>query len=294
MRALRAGLASIRRAPLVQLVTVLTVAVTFLLVGMLRLVGTNLGRAARSFGEGVQATVYLEDGISPVRVKKIADALVHMPGVAAVHTVDNHTAWERLRKSLGERESLLDGVEPELLPTSLEVSFTDGLAGAARLRHELNQLRQAPGVEDLELMGDWVDRLLIAERMLRVGSMLLGALVGIACLHVVAATIRLGVYARREEIEILKLVGATDGFVRGPFLVEGALQGLLGAAIALGLLYGLYRLAAPTIEHSLGAMLAAVPLRYLPPTEIVAALAAGVLIGLVGSRFAVGSHMRGA
>src|SRR5579883_2663308 len=98
-----------------------------LFVGMARLAALNLGRLARGWGDGVQVTVYLEDGVSPAREKRIADAVVALPGVADVKLVDSHEAWLRLRKSLGDRAALLDGVEDGLLPASMEVSFKDGL-----------------------------------------------------------------------------------------------------------------------------------------------------------------------
>jgi cell division transport system permease protein len=292
VRAFRAGLASIRRAPLVQFIAVSTVAVAFLLVGLLRIAGTNLDRLAKSFGQGVQVTVYLEDAVSAARTKKIADAIVHLPGVAAARVVDSTEAFERLRQSLGDRGGLLEGVDPGLLPVSIEVSFRDGLAGAARLRGDFDQIKQSPGVEDVEQMGDWVDRLLAAERLLRLGALILGGLVALACLHVVHATIRLGIFARREEIEILRLVGATDRFVRAPYLVEGALQGLTGAALGLGILYTLFRAAAPVLERALGAALTAVRLGFLGPREVLLGLAAGAFIGMAGSNLALSRHAR--
>ena len=107
----------------------------------------------------------------------------------------------------------------------------------------------------------------------------------------VASTIRLGVFARREEIEILKLVGATDGFVKAPFLVEGAIQGLVGAALALLTLYALYRAGAPSIERSLGATLLSIQMSFLGPYELCAAVLVGGALGLAGSNLAVNRHV---
>lgn len=293
LRAVAAGLSAMRRTPLVQGVAVGTIAVALLFVGLVRIAALNLGRMARSWGDGVEVTVYLEEGISPVREKRIAEALARLPGVAAVKGIEGHQAWERLRQSLGERGGLLDGVEDGLLPSSLEVSFTRGLAGAVELRPELERLRRTPGVEDVEMMGDWVDRLVAAERLLSLAALVLGVLVAVACLYVVGATIRLGVYARRDEIDVLKLVGASDGFVKAPFLVEGALQGTAGAGLALGLLYLLHRVASPMLERTLGEALCAVRLSFLGPREVAAAFVIGGMLGLVGSSLAVGRHVRG-
>lgn len=291
-RAIRGALASFRHAPLVQAVAIGTVAVSLLLVGLVRLLAVNVEQMAESWGRGVEVIVYLEDGAAPPRVKKIADAVSRLPGVASVGIVDGKEAYARLRRSLGDRGALLEGVEESLLPTSLEVTLRDGLLGAQKLAPEFERLRKAPGVEEVELMGDWVDRLVATARLLRLGGLFLAALVGIACLYVVSSTIRLGVFARRDEIEILKLVGATDGFVKAPFLVEGMIQGMVGAQLALGMLYGLFRAAAPHVQSTLGAALCATPLRFLSLPECAAAVCLGAALGLVGSNLAVDRHVR--
>jgi len=292
LRALQAGFQAIRRAPLVQAVAIGTVAVSLLLVGIVRLAAINVDLLAGSWGRDVEVIVYLEDGISPARARKIADAVARLPGVTGVREVAGKEAYERLRRSLGDRGVLLDGIEEAMLPASLEVSLQGGLAGAIRLQPELERLRRAPGVEEVERMGDWVDRLVAAARLLRLGGVVLALLVGMACLYVVSSTIRLGVFARREEIEILKLVGATDGFVKGPFLVEGAVQGVVGALLANLLLFGLFRATSPHIQSALGSALLSTPLQFLPWTELCAWVLAGAAIGIVGSNVAVSQHVR--
>lgn len=290
-RALIAGLHAIRRAPFEQAVAVGTIAVALLLAGMLRLLGENAARMAEGWGRGVQMTVYLEDAVTPMRARQIAETLARLPGVERVKLIESKEAYARLKKSLGDRADLLDGVEETMLPSSIEVALTDGITEVVRVHPAFERLRHIPGVEDVELMGDWVERVNAIVGLVRGASLLLGLLVGAACLYIIASTIRLGVFARRDEIEILKLVGATDGFVKAPFLVEGVLQGLSGAALALALLYALFRAVAPSVEHTLGSALCAAPLRFLPLHEVAAALGVGAALGLCGSAFAVGRHV---
>ena len=292
LRSLSAGLAAIRRAPLVHAVAVGTVAVSLLLVGIVRLAAVNVDRLADSWGRDVEVLVYLEDGVPPARVRKIAEAVGKLPGVTGVKLIDGKEAYARLRHSLGDRGALLDGIEESLLPASLELRLKDGIAGVVRLQPELERLRRAPGVEEVQAMGDWVDRLMAAARLLRLGGVVLGLLVGMACLYVVSSTIRLGVFARREEIEILKLVGATDGFVKGPFLVEGAIQGTIGAVLASLLLWGVFRVTAPHVESALGSALLATPLAFLPWGELAATVLVGGALGVIGSNVAVSQYVR--
>jgi cell division transport system permease protein len=292
LRTLRRGLAGARRNPLIQLVAVGTIALSLLLVGAVELAASNVARLASGWGGDVQMTVYLEDGILPQRTQQLAGALEKLPGVERVRTVDSREAYARLRRSLGARAALLDGVEESFLPASIEVALKPGVADVIRAHPAFERLRHAAGVEDVDLMGDWTARLRAIETLLRQAALAVGLLVLCACLYIVGSTIRLGVFARRDEIEILKLVGATNGFVKGPFLVEGALQGALGTALAGGLLYGLYRLAQPRVEGALGDLLAAGPLTFFQPRELLCAVAAGALLGLVGSAVALGRYVK--
>jgi len=292
MRAVGRGLRGVRQNPLIQLVAIGTIALTLLLVGTVELTAANVAHLARGWAGDVQMTVFLDDGTKSERAQKIAGALGKLPGVTSVRFVEPHEAYQRLQRSLGSRADLLDGVEDGFLPASIEVALKPGVADVIRAHPAFERLRHAPGVEDVELVGDWVQRLRAVESLLHELGIGVGLLVLFACLYVVGSTIRLGVFARRDEIEILKLVGATGGFVKAPFLVEGLLQGLCGTLLASGLLYGLFRLARPRIEATLGGMLAAGPLTFFRPTELAIAVALGALLGLTGSALALGRYVK--
>ncbi|MCA1663091.1 MAG: permease-like cell division protein FtsX [Myxococcales bacterium] len=285
-------LAGARDKPLIQLVAVGTIALSLLLVGAVELTALNVRQLSRGWGGDVQMTVYLEDGVTAARAQKVAAALGKLPGVAAVRTVDAHEAWTRLRRSLGARADLLDGVEDGFLPSSIEVALKPGVAEVLRAHPAFERLRHTAGVEDVELMGSWASRLRDLEHLLSVASWAVAALVLCACLYIVGSTIRLGVFARRDEIEIWKLVGATNAFVKAPFLVEGGLQGALGTGLAVALLYALYRLASPRVELLLGGWLASGPLGFFTPLQLAVAIAAGALLGLCGSALALGRYVK--
>ncbi len=280
-----------RAKPLIQVVAVGTIALSLVLVGVVELAALNVRKLARNWGADVQMTVYLEDGVTPARAQKITAALAKLPGVVAVRTVDAHEAWQRLSRSLGARADLLDGVEEGFLPTSIEVALKPGVAEVLRAHPAFERLRHTAGVEDVELMGDWTARLRDVERLLATAGWAVAALVLCACLYIVGSTIRLGVFARRDEIEIWKLVGATNGFVKAPFLVEGGVQGALGTGLAVALLYGLFRLAAPHVEVLLGGWLASGPLGFFTPMQLTVAIAGGTLLGLCGSAVALGRYV---
>ncbi|HEY2745939.1 MAG TPA: permease-like cell division protein FtsX [Polyangia bacterium] len=291
-RSLLRAWAGARDKPLIQLVAVGTIALSLLLVGVVELTALNVKRLSAGWGGDVQMTVYLEDGVTPARAGKVAAALGKLPGVVGVRMVDAHEAWTRLRRSLGARADLLDGVEEGFLPASIEVALKPGVAEVLRAHPAFERLKHTAGVEDVELSGNWAARLRDLERLLSLAGWAVAALVLCACLYIVGSTIRLGVFARRDEIEIWKLVGATNGFVKAPFLVEGGVQGALGTALAAALLYGLYRLASPRVEAVLGGWLASGPLGFFSPADLGIAIIFGALLGLCGSALALGRYVK--
>src|SRR5207248_8254283 len=186
-------------------------------------------------------------------------------------------ALSRLRVDLGDLSGSLEGLSQNPLPPSLEVTPREPLPPVG-LRVLAAQLSQLPGVQEVEFGREWLDKLEALGRGLR--AFAAGALVVVlgAALLVVANTIRLAVYARRDEIEIMKLVGATDGYVRAPFLMEGALQGVLGAGVGVGAVLAAQHLLLPHASQAFAAA-AGVGAPHLLPAHAAALLAAGALVG---------------
>jgi cell division transport system permease protein len=211
------------------------------------------------------------------------------PIVASTRHISSKQAYDRLKESLGNRSSLLEGVERDFLPASIELGLQQ--ARSEEIRPILALLKTSPIVEEVDHVGRWVSRLGALASLLRFAGLAIALIVCLACLYIVGSTIRLGVFARRDEIEILKLVGATNRFVRAPFLIEGTLQGLAGAAVACALLYVIFQLAAPRVEELMAAALSRVELSFLTPIQLVCGVGAGALLGLLGSRLAVGRYV---
>ncbi len=294
LRALGYGLAralrGAARRPLVSILSTGAIAVSLLLVGLVGLAAANVARLTARWDRGVQMVVYLEDGVTPERARGIGEVLAALQAVERVDYVPADVAQQRLEEALGSRRELLEGVETGFLPASLEVRLGGGVRGVAAASPVIERLRRTPGVEEVEFLGDWVERLSALLSALRAAALVLALLVGGACAYVIGGTIKLGMYARRDELEILRLVGATDGFIELPLVVEGALHGTVGAGLALGLLYSVYRLGAPALERMLSGAAVGLELAFFPPPIIAASLCAGLLLGVAGSWLAVGRH----
>ncbi|PID39326.1 MAG: hypothetical protein CSA65_09530 [Proteobacteria bacterium] len=284
------ALRGMRRSPLIQLASVGALAVALLLIGLAALGSINLDRLARHWGSGRELTVFLHPQTAESRIAALERLLRGRAEVGKVNRVSSKQAHARLKASLGDQRQLLDNISASLLPPSLEVELVKA-SSSASLAPLLALLRSAPGVEEVEYLGRWAERLGGIVHVARDGSLIIALIVALACLYVVAMTIRLGVFARRDEIEIQRLVGATSAFVRAPFLIEGFVQGLVAAGIALAALYALFDWAAPAVEGALGAVLSQLSLVFLGPQQLLLGILGGALLGLFGSGLALGRYM---
>lgn len=278
------------RAPLPSLVSVLTISLS-LFIGASFVLGLLAARALlTSWGAQASVTLYLDKSTTDDRARSLAQQIrAEQPDVDVAY-VDRAMALSRLRVELGDLAGSLDGLSQNPLPPSLEIIPRRTLppTGVRMLAGELGRL---PGVAEVDYGREWLDKLEALARGLRVfGTGALVAVLG-AALLVVANTIRLAVYARRDEIEIMKLVGATDGYVRAPFLIEGSLQGLLGAALALGAVVAVQRWLLPRASQAF-AFAAGISAPTVSPAHWAGMLGVGAVVGLFGSWLAVARFLR--
>jgi cell division transport system permease protein len=273
----------------VQVLAASTIAVCLLLLGTAVLLWQNARGVTHAWGIDVPLTVYLRDAVSDGEAEELAARLRALPQAARVEVVRPAVALERLRDGLGGQQGLLEGIEPDTLPRSIEVIFRSEVDPAVGLVIA-QELEPHPAVDEVAVAGTWAaqaSEFLATLRWLAVG---IGALVSVACIAIVWSTIRLGVFARRAEIQILRLVGGTDAFVRGPFLVEGMLQGAAGAAAALGLLQLGFDLVRDRLEAGLSLVFAAGAIRGFTASEWAVGLMLGALLGALGSSAAVARY----
>lgn len=287
---LRRGLQGMRESPLVQLFAISTTGVCMLLLGGIMLAWVNVHACIDAWGIDVPITIYLEDEVDPADVNGLVGKLEAIPGVTRVDDIEPEAAMQRLVAGFGRDEAWLEGVEPEMFPRTLEVFFAvpvDADVGEALEE----RLRGFELVEDVARAGAWAAE---ADTLLRTLARLAGGaalLVGAASMAIIWTTIRLAVYARRSEIQILRLVGGTSDFVRGPFLVEGALQGMLGAGLALLLLTVTFDALRPILEPGLKFVVAAGSLRFFTAVELAGGLVFGAALGILGARAATGRYV---
>ena len=287
----RSAMEGLRHQPFVHTVSTITLAIALFTLGLARSAAHELDRLVGSLGGEVRVTVYL-DPRAATEVRAAAASRLRSQGMA-VEEVSPRAAMERLVRELGPAAESLRGLSEDPLPPSLEVRVPERMRSPESLRALATELRATPGVTGVDYGEQAVERLSSIARAVRwAGWVAFVVLVG-ATLIIVSATLQLAIYARREEVEIQKLVGATDRFVQAPFLLEGALQGLAGAALAIAGLLLFRQTLSPQLASTLsflrlpGAVSGGQP--WMEPLELALA---GAALGLSGSYLAVHRFLR--
>lgn len=270
------------------LLATLAIAVAVMLLALVRLVSANVDGATAEWRSGVDMIVYLEDGTSRHRAQEIQDALAALPAVDSTEYVGAEAALDRLRESLGEHDELAAEVSPTMLPASIEVSLGTGVRDVAEAHPVMGRLEGVRGVEEVEFLGAWVDRASALGASLTYAAWFITLLVGLAVAYMIGATLRLSLRQRRRDFETLELLGATRRYVRAPMILEGIAQGAAGAAIAVAMLWALYRLTSAAVTDALVHAFGTASVHFLPLADLGMIVAAGAAFGLVGSFMATG------
>lgn len=283
----RSALLGLRSSPGPAAVAAATIGVTLLLVGAFALLVSNMERLLVRFGQDIRVSAYLEDGLSPQATRALMAQVRAAPGVEAVELVTKEAALRRFREGTFGRPSLLDGLDENPLPASLEIGLEPERRTAEGLAVLAAAIRDLPGIDELGYGREWVEGYAQAVGLMRGLATALGAVLALATLLIVSNTIRLALYARRDEIAILRLVGASRLFVAVPFLIEGFLQGLAGGILALLLLFAFFRALLPSLEGGLELLLGYMTPAFLSAEGALLLVAAGALLGVLGSAVAL-------
>lgn len=258
--------------------SVFSLAVAFVCLGAALLVLTNLRSIEERWAHAGRASIYLKDNAAAQDIEQIKTALTALPFVTSVRYVSSSQARSEFgQKEAGPRAELA-ALPMEAFPASIEIEVKNDLTDA-ELADVVGKLRQLPAVDDVETYQAWTERL---ARLIRGGvaaAALLALVVFASVLAVVGSTIRLALQRRRTEVEVLKLVGATDGFIKGPFLVEGMSQGALGATAAVALLAALFFLVRGRLDAELASLVGVEP-SFLPLPVVAAMIGVGMLLGV--------------
>lgn len=280
--ALREAVRSFGRAPVLSVLSITTIAFALFVVGLVMLVGLNVRAALEAVGERVEVVVYLRRG-TPVEAATVAmEDILAFPEVADVAYVSEDDALRQARDELREFQDVFDDLTENPLPASIEIQLKPGFRDAPHVEEVAERVRGFRFTEDVRYGRDWIAKLDRLRSIAAAVSLLISGAFAAASVIIIGTTIRLTIMQRSREIAIMRLVGATPGFIRLPFLLEGAFKGALGGVVAIALSYAAFAL----VNHML------LQGRFFTANETAVFLGAGTLLGLFSSAASVGRHLR--
>jgi cell division transport system permease protein len=285
----RAAADGLRSSPVTSAVAVGTIAITLLVIGVFGLVLKQMSGLVEQVGDDLTVTAYLSDSLDDRGARELATRLSTVEGVSSVEVVTRDEALRRFERAAGDRAGLLDGLVENPLPASLEIALLPAERTEEGIARVVGALQGLPGIAEIGHGQEWVETYGRVLAGVRTVALALGAVLGLAAFLIVANTIRLAVYARRDEVEILALVGASRGFIGTPFLLEGVLQGTAGALLAIGLLWLLFQLGTVLLGSSLAFLIGHGEPAFFSGGELAGLLLLGVTLGFVGSLAALAS-----
>jgi cell division transport system permease protein len=250
-------------------------------VGLFGLATYNLQLALTSIEERVEVAVYLRDDARQSEIDLLLTELAAIPEVRSVRFISKRDALERARVDLPEFGELFTDLEVNPLPQSLEVELRPGSRSPDIVERVSQSALAYPFVEDARYGREWVDKLFTLRRIGAATTAVLGSAFALVAALIIGTALRIAIFARREEIYVMRLVGATNGFIRRPFLLEGAIAGLLGGLVAWALTYGTYR----------GVYTYLFEVEWMPDNWVALGLAAGGLFGAFSSMLAIRRHL---
>ncbi len=282
----REALLSFRRTPLLSALSITTIAFSLFTVGLFGLVAINLRQALRGLEERVEIVAYVLRGTPTEAIAVATQDIVAFPEVQDVSYISQEEALQRARTELIEFRDAYRDLQVNPLPASIEVRLKDGYRDAATVERVAQRLKGFGFVEDIRYGREWVQKLDYLRNLTGLVGLVIGLAFAAVAVVIIGVTIRLTILQRAREISIMRLVGATNWFIRGPFLLEGALKGLLGGLLSLVLCYAGYILFRDKSGGTLSGLV------FFRLEHMVVIIIFGVLLGLGGSLVSVGRHLR--
>jgi cell division transport system permease protein len=282
------ALRDLRRAGRVAVSAIVLIMLSLGAVGAFLLLSGNLGDAVAAWRERLRVIVYLKHEPSTAASAALMRKVEAMPGVASVRYVGRAEALASLKKTLGKDAGAADTLTSNPLPASLEVTPSAQGATPDGARRLIERLSALPEADDVAGGVEWIDKLARLKRLVTLLGLGFGGVLAVAAILTVTTATTLVLHARRHETDIMRLVGAPELTIRLPLLLQGMVQGLLGAVLALAGLGLAYYFAAPRLEPLMAVALGVSHVAFLPPAQIVAIAAAGTVLGAFGGLLARG------
>jgi cell division transport system permease protein len=274
------------------LLTTGTLAIALFVFGAFVLVQRNIEHQLKGWGDQLEITAYLKNEADSDTTARLVERVHSWPGIARVQVIDREQAWHDFQLALGSQSGLLDGLPRNILPISLDIKIQRDQSDDLAVRQFAERLKKEPEIAFVEYPQEWVERLSLISLAVSWAKWLVGGVLFLATFFIVGSMAKLALTARRDEVEILQLIGASEGLIQAPFLLEGMILGFAGAVLSLGTLWGVHLL----LEAELPALglwpAPAARLQFLDRAGAGLLIAIGWLLGSAGSLFPLRRFVR--
>jgi cell division transport system permease protein len=278
--------------PWINAITLGTITVSFLVLGLFLVIFLNAQGLMAEWGRRIRVTAYLADSVSGERISRLTEKVRRFEEVQEVQYRSKDEALRILEDRLQGQRGMLKGLPRNPLPASLEILLKPEYRNSPGVNRVAEKLRGTKEIADLQFGSEWVERFSAFMGLFQILGLSLGGLLLLTTILVISNTIRLNIFARRDEIEIMRLVGATGIFIRAPFYIEGVLQGFLGACLSLVILFVFFQVFLIKVYEPLRYLLGNFPLNFLTSNQAVGLVVGGLTLGLLGTQVSVGRYLR--
>jgi len=265
------------------LTTIGIIAVCMLIFSTFTLIAFNLTSLLKIWGDKIEVVTYLKKGTPLKEVEILLKKARLIEGVEAVKYISPFDAMAFMASKLGSQKNLLEGIQPSVLPSSFEIQLKKDHRNPEKIKEVVLQLKQFPQIEEIQYGEEWVGTFSALVHLLQVTQWTLGGLILVAMIFIISNTLQLTISSRREEIEVMRIVGASPAFIQVPFYIEGLLQGLFGTGLAILFLFVLHKGFFLYVPPSIQTWLRGIPILFLPLETAAWILLGGMILGFFGS-----------
>jgi cell division transport system permease protein len=270
-----------RAVPHLHVAATSTVVFSLLIAGMFLILYANVNDLIDAWKQDFRVIAYVKKGLPPAEGESLVKTITEMEGIRGAVYVSEDQALSRLKKQMKHRSSLLEGLRENPLPPSVEIELARSDPDEVQVREIVQRLRAVPEIESVEYARAWLHRFSGFVTFFRLATVVGGGIIFATTVFICSNTIRLTLYARRQELEVMKIIGATDGFIKMPYYLQNFVEGLLGSVLAVGILYGAYGIFTTKLaaHHTL---LSAGNIRFLSLWEMTGLIGGGISMAWLG------------
>jgi cell division transport system permease protein len=288
----REAFQSIRHNRFTHLVAIGTITFALLTFGIFIITVINLNRIFEDLGKRIHLIAYLDENLNTEEIKKVSERITNLPQIKNVTYVSKERALTILKKSLQDQNGILENLDGNPLPASLEIKLKEEFKNPQSLKATVAEIKKNDKINDVEYGQEWLEKFSAFINIVKLVGISIGGFLILATILIISNTIKLTIYSRRGEIEIMKLVGATNFFIQVPFFLEGLIQGLSGSLLALGMLYVGYKIIIIKIISDYSLYLGTLNIIFLPQKLIISLIFFGILLGVFGCALSMGRFLK--